>query len=100
VRHVSAAFKAGLTHRTPKMQGGSPVKPSFVAACVLLICVCPLVSFAAAPALSKAEADFDDCDARFVAAIGSNAYQFSPLLKGDLGTVRLYSILSYQKTAA
>jgi hypothetical protein len=47
-----------------------------------------------------AAAEYDDCDARFVAAIGSNAYQFSPLLKGDLGTVRLYSILSYQKMAA
>jgi hypothetical protein len=50
--------------------------------------------------LLAAAAEFDDCDARFVAAIGSNAYQFSPLLKGDLGTVRLYSILSYQKIAA
>src|SRR5213593_1882550 len=52
------------------------------------------------PLLVVAAEEFDDCDARFVAAIGSNAYQFSPLLKGDLGTVRLYSILSYQKMAA
>jgi hypothetical protein len=50
--------------------------------------------------LLAAAAEFDDCDARFVAAIGSNAYQFSPLLPGDLGTVRLYSVLSYQRMAA
>src|SRR5262245_17519051 len=59
-------------------------------AMVLLVC----------PLLAAAPAEFDDCDARFVAAIGSNAYQFSPLLKGDLGMVRLYAILSYQKAAA
>ncbi len=50
--------------------------------------------------LLAAAAEFDDCDARFVAAIGSDAYQFSPLLGGDLGMVRLYSVLSYQRMAA
>ena len=59
----------------------------------IVLLVCPL--FAAQPA-----ADRDDCDARFVAAIGSDAYQFSPLLEGELGTARLYAILSYNKAAA
>ncbi|HEX7830163.1 MAG TPA: Ig-like domain-containing protein, partial [Thermoanaerobaculia bacterium] len=43
--------------------------------------------------------DYDDCDANFIAAIGSSAYQFSPLHDGDLGSVRLFSILSYQRAA-
>ena len=46
-----------------------------------------------------AAAEFDDCDANFVAAIGSSAYQFSPAHAGDLGGVRLFSILSYQRAA-
>src|SRR5215217_6993907 len=43
--------------------------------------------------------EFDDCDANFIAAIGSSAYQFSPAHGGDLGTVRLFAILSYQRAA-
>jgi hypothetical protein len=43
--------------------------------------------------------EFDDCDANFLAAIGSNAYQFSPAHAGELGSVRLFSILSYQRAA-
>ena len=34
-----------------------------------------------------------------LAAIGSNAYQFSPEHTGELGSVRLFSILSYQRAA-
>jgi hypothetical protein len=40
--------------------------------------------------------EIDDCDARFIAFIGSDAYQFSPWLPGELGTVRLFTVLSYQ----
>src|SRR5436190_1030521 len=43
--------------------------------------------------------EFDDCDANFIAFIGSSAYQFSPNHPGELGTVRLFSILSYQRAA-
>src|SRR5204862_5402343 len=43
--------------------------------------------------------DFDDCDANLIACIGSSAYQFSPNHPGRLGTVRLFSILSYQRAA-
>jgi hypothetical protein len=49
--------------------------------------------------LPLAAAEFDDCDAGFIAAIGSSAYQFSPAHDGELGTVRLFSILSYQRAA-
>jgi hypothetical protein len=44
-------------------------------------------------------AEYDDCDANFVAAIGSSAYQFSPNHPGELGTTRLFAILSYQRAA-
>jgi len=63
----------------------------------LLLLLLPLLAlslFAASPA------ERDDCDSRFVAAIGTDAYQFSPMLKGELGMMRLYAILSYQRTAA
>jgi Bacterial Ig domain len=56
---------------------------------VLLVLASPLV-FAS---------EFDDCDANFMAAIGASAYQFSPHHPGELGAVRLYSILSYQRAA-
>lgn len=57
---------------------------------LLVLCVC-------APALFASE--YDDCDASFLAAIGSSAYQFSPGHAGELGTVRLFAILSYQRAA-
>jgi len=50
----------------------------------------------ASPLLAE---EFDDCDAKFIAFIGSSAYQFSPAHAGELGTVRLFSILSYQRAA-
>ncbi|HYI13075.1 MAG TPA: Ig-like domain-containing protein [Thermoanaerobaculia bacterium] len=43
--------------------------------------------------------EYDDCDANFIAFIGSSAYQFSPGHDGELGTVRLFGILSYQRAA-
>ena len=63
---------------------------SFGRALLLLLC---LVS----PLLHASE--YDDCDADFIAAIGASAYQFSPAHRGELGTVRLFSILSYQRAA-
>lgn len=51
-----------------------------------------------APVLGFAD-EYDDCDANFIAAIGSSAYQFSPLHDSDLGSVRLFAILSYQRAA-
>ncbi len=45
------------------------------------------------------QAEHDDCDARFAAYIGTDTYQFSPWLTGELGTVRMFSILSYQDAA-
>lgn len=59
----------------------------------LLVFVClvtPSILFAS---------EYDDCDADFIAAVGASAYQFSPAHTGDLGTVRLFSILSYQRAA-
>ena len=44
--------------------------------------------------------DYDDCEADFLAAIGADAYQFSPRHGGELGSVRLFSVLSYQRAAA
>ncbi|MES1244152.1 MAG: hypothetical protein ABUT39_21285 [Acidobacteriota bacterium] len=45
-------------------------------------------------------AEYDECDAGFIAFLGADAYQFSPAHEGDLGRVRLYTILSNQKAAA
>jgi len=61
-----------------------------------------LASFLAWPLLAEdaKDRDYDDCDANFIAFLGSDAYQFSPLHKENLGKVRLHSILSFQKVAA
>jgi|CXWL01.1.fsa_nt_gi hypothetical protein len=44
--------------------------------------------------------EYDDCDADFIAYLGSDAYQFSPRLPGDLGRVRLFTVLSFERAAA
>jgi hypothetical protein len=44
--------------------------------------------------------EYDDCDAKFIAFLGADAYQFSPLHEGELGKVRLHTILSFQQAAA
>lgn len=49
---------------------------------------------------SAAHAAYDECDANFIAFLGSDAYQFSPRHAGDLGQVRLFTVLSYQGAAA
>lgn len=48
----------------------------------------------------SASASFDECAAGFIAYVGANAYQFSPAHEGDLGTVRLFTVLSNQGAAA
>ena len=45
-------------------------------------------------------AEYDECDADFIAFLGAETYQFSPVLEGDLGKVRLYTVLSHQRAAA
>jgi hypothetical protein len=59
-----------------------------------------VVASAAVLALSTTALAYDDCDADFIAYLGSNAYQFSPLHEGDLGRVRLFSVLSFEGAAA
>lgn len=59
---------------------------------VLLLCI-------AAAASAAEPTEYDDCDANFIAFIGSSAYQFSPAHVGELGAVRLFAILSYQRAA-
>ncbi|HWW62989.1 MAG TPA: hypothetical protein VN181_16560, partial [Thermoanaerobaculia bacterium] len=56
-----------------------------------------ILALIAAPLAAAPE--FDDCDLNFIAFIGSDAYQFSPAHAGELGSVRLYTILSYQRAA-
>ncbi len=52
------------------------------------------------PSFLFPQAEHDDCDAHFIAYVGSNAYQFSPGLPGELGSVRLFGVLSYERAAA
>src|SRR5215212_9219329 len=59
----------------------------------------PLVILALLAAPLAAAPEFDDCDLNFIAFIGSDAYQFSPAHAGELGSVRLFTILSYQRAA-
>lgn len=44
--------------------------------------------------------EHDDCDAHFIAFLGADAYQFSPRHAGELGRVRLHTVLSFQKAGA
>jgi hypothetical protein len=62
---------------------------------VAVLLVCAWSAFAS----SSPDAEFDDCDAKFIAFIGSSSYQFSPRLQGELGSVRLFAILSNQRAA-
>ena len=57
-----------------------------------------LLMVLALPTASHAE--YDDCDAGFIAYLGADAYQFSPALSSGLGAVRLYTVLSFQRAAA
>lgn len=57
-------------------------------------------AFAEMPALSVPSAAYDECDSRFIAYVGAEAYRFSPAHAGELGSVRLFTVLSYQRAAA
>lgn len=63
---------------------------------ILLLLMCATTALASGPA---PDTEYDDCDANFIAFIGSSAYQFSPAHLGELGSVRLFAILSYQRAA-
>jgi hypothetical protein len=63
---------------------------------LILVLTCALLSASTAVAI---DSDYDDCDANFIAFIGSSAYQFAPGHTGELGSVRLFAILSYQRAA-
>lgn len=49
---------------------------------------------------TASHAEYDECDAGFIAFLGADAYQFSPALPDGLGAVRLYTVLSFQRAAA
>ena len=59
-----------------------------------------LILIATAAAAPVRAAEYDECDGNFIAFLGAEAYQFSPSLEGDLGRVRLYTVLSHQRAAA
>ncbi len=61
--------------------------------------LCALVSISALASGPVPDTEYDDCDANFIAFIGSSAYQFAPGHTGELGSVRLFAILSYQRAA-
>jgi hypothetical protein len=63
---------------------------------ILLLLMCATTALASSP---TPDPEYDDCDANFIAFIGSSAYQFAPGHLGELGSVRLFAILSYQRAA-
>ena len=69
-----------------------------------LVALALLATAGTAPLLAQPAAqpivEHDDCEANFIAAVGADAYQFSPEHRGELGSVRLFSVLSYQEAAA
>jgi hypothetical protein len=66
----------------------------------ILVLMCALTLSASVLASGHApDTEYDDCDANFIAFIGSSTYQFSPGHSGELGAVRLFAILSYQRAA-
>jgi hypothetical protein len=65
--------------------------------------VCLLAALPAFPAFAEAPAppaSYDECDSKFIAYLGAEAYQFSPAHAGELGSVRLFTVLSHQRAAA
>ncbi|HEX2062479.1 MAG TPA: Ig-like domain-containing protein [Thermoanaerobaculia bacterium] len=62
-----------------------------------LVAVC--LGLTLVPSAVASASEYDDCDANFIAPIGASAYRFSPGHDGELGTVRLFAILSYQRAA-
>lgn len=55
---------------------------------------------AALPAFAVPPVPYDECDSHFIAYLGAEAYRFSPAHAGELGSVRLFTVLSYQRAAA
>ena len=58
-----------------------------------------ILGLLALPSAARA-VQHDDCDSPFIAFLGADTYQFSPVLPGSAGTVRLFTVLSYQGAAA
>src|SRR5882757_8693422 len=56
-----------------------------------------LASLGTAAPASAATAQYAECESDFIAFVGSDVYQFSPALPADLGTVHLFSVLSYSR---
>jgi hypothetical protein len=59
-----------------------------------------LPALAEMPAVPAAPGAYDECDSRFIAYVGADAYRFSPAHAGELGSVRLFTVLSHQRAAA
>lgn len=59
-----------------------------------------LPALAETPAVPAAPGAYDECDSGFIAYLGADAYRFSPAHAGELGSVRLFTVLSYQRAAA
>jgi hypothetical protein len=68
------------------------MKLARLGAVLVVVAACALVgtAFGAVPVVGD-----EIWESSFIAYIGSNAYQFSPALEGDLGTIELFTILSY-----
>jgi hypothetical protein len=60
-------------------------------------CALALLAPSLAPAAPLVE--HDDCDVGFLIFQGADAYQFSPRHGGELGSVRLFGLLSFQGAA-
>jgi Bacterial Ig domain len=72
---------------------------TFVRALILCLVAVTAATHAVFAAAHQHE-EFDDCEANFIAFLGADAYQFSPSHEGELGGVRLFTILSFQHAAA
>jgi hypothetical protein len=78
----------------------SPVRPSLSLLLALFVALAGISPAGAAATTPPEHPEYDDCEAEFLAFVGSDVYQFSPALSGDLATVHLFSLLSYQGAAA
>jgi hypothetical protein len=94
-----------MRHRTQSVLS-DPAKQFGLALAVALALASPAGALSA-PALDDVTlgapagaARHDDCDAGFIAFLGAEAYQFSPAHAGDLGAVRLFTVLSHTGAAA
>ncbi len=72
------------------------MKPTLASCLLLGLLFLPLLTMPS----SAWATEVDECEAGFIAFLGAEAYQFSPALDGDLGKVRLFTVLSHQRAAA